>query len=147
MREAKIFSIFGDIEAIAALIMIDREQKIPRTKSRGPRTVAFNENRDHARFALMVFADMDPVFHQLIAGLRTAIAVAAGPARLGELWCATDGRYAIKPNEPGEPVFTIKQIAIASVAGIAPGLGVAALKDTMTDPTVDITFSLECPAI
>lgn len=68
--KTEIFSIFGQIESVAAQIMIDRGELTKIEPADIPASAAFNEQNQPARFAVIVPADKLRAFNELIAWLR-----------------------------------------------------------------------------
>jgi hypothetical protein len=66
----EIFSVFGQLEAVAADILVERGQarKIPYEQI--PETAQFNKLGHKARFAVMMPAGLVPEYEKLIKELR-----------------------------------------------------------------------------
>ena len=70
-RSSKIFSVFGQIEAVAAEVMIENG-KARRIESKDiPLTALFNGKGDVARFAVIIAAEHLREFDELIKDLRS----------------------------------------------------------------------------
>ena len=69
-RGTEVFSIFGQIEAVAAEIMIERRALRKIAALEIPVSAAFNEFGQRARFAVIVPVQYIPEFENLIADLR-----------------------------------------------------------------------------
>ncbi len=66
----EIFSIFGQIEEVAAQVMIDKGQATKIDAKDIPPTAAFNDQGQSAKFAVVVPGDNVRAFNELIANLR-----------------------------------------------------------------------------
>ncbi len=66
----EIFSIFGQIESVAAQVMIDRGEATKIDAEQIPESALFNKLGDRAKFAVMMPGARVQAFEQLIRELR-----------------------------------------------------------------------------
>lgn len=70
-KSSEVFSIFGQCEAVAADIMIERHGLYRIPASEIPATAAVNDVGTPARFAVVVPARLVPEFNRLCAEMRS----------------------------------------------------------------------------
>lgn len=66
----EIFSVFGQIESVAAEIMIEKGEAKKIDAREIPLSAAFNDHGATAKFAVMMSKNLVPRFNKLIADLR-----------------------------------------------------------------------------
>ncbi len=69
-ERTEVFSVFGQIETVAAEIMIKNGEAVRIPPEQIPLSAAFNDLGQTAKFAVLMQAKKVPAFNRLIAELR-----------------------------------------------------------------------------